>query len=730
MSSGGRLFGQSFRLSHAARLTHPHIQSPIVFSCVRVNSDSFASIPWRVAQVDDPEADVERGHPIWKLLERPNPMMGGAKLRRAISASLDYAGGVFLFLATKDGKAISEGQWPDHIWPIRDDLVEPVRTAENPVPIAWRTRNGTKEIEFPDSAVAHIYYPDPDDPWRGCGPMQAAWRSADHLFRAEAFDDGLVENGGQISGVFTHDNKAMDPKDRDALEARIAQNHSKPQQDRKKMILPAGVTFTPTTWSPVDMQAEKLRNEKREEIARIFGVPPVMLGELEDANRSSLRELRRVYYENTVVSRADFVVEEIATQLIPKLPKEASRTLVLLDYGKTPAMREDSDAQIARMEKLVALGVPTIEAAKIAGLTISGVPNGERWVGSSLRRIDEQGLDAGAEPEEPEEPEDPAEEPSNEPRAEPEKSVERSTDARRRSIAEAEEKRLRRADSRIAAGARKVFRSMVEAQIEKLRAIADDETGKARSVGEWDLLPTFAHWTRSTHAYADQLGLVPPIGSAGIVAVRGLTEDELERLLVEAERAWGEDLWTAIKGAISGAIEDAAKATQKAVGGELVTAASNPAVARYMATKQLQIVEGPMSVVAARIKRILAQSLAEGSQTAVSLADRVREGLEEMVDSLEALKDQLGTRAMMIARTESAGAANTARVEQFKAGGVVQHEWITAGDDLVREGHQIDGEIAIVGESFSNGMRKPHEEGAPAASVVNCRCLTAPVLEG
>ncbi len=602
-----------------------------------------------------------------------------------------------------------------------------MRTAENPVPSAWKTRHGSREVEFPDHAVAHVFWPDPSDPFRGCGPMQAAWRAADHLFRAEAFDDGLVENGGQIGGVFTHDNKAMEPADRKALEDRVAQNHSRPQQDRKKIILPAGLTFTPTSWSPVDLQAEKLRAEKRDEIARAFGVPPVMLGRLEDANRSSLRELRRVYYENTVIPRADFVVEELATQLIPKLPAEAGRFQVFLDYSSTAAMREDTDAQIARMEKLVALGVPTNEAAQIAGITIEGVPDGERWVGTALRRIDDDGLDlGGAEPAPGEEDDPDGEEPAEPPASEPEKAVHRSDDARRRAIAEAEEKRLRRADNRIAAGARKVFREMVDAQIARLHDIAA-EAGEARSVGDWDLVPAVAHWSASTRAYAEMLDLVPPIGAAAIVTVRGASEDELARLLIEAQRKWGDELWGAIKGAIAGAIEDAAKAAQRAVGGELVTS-SNRAVAHYMATKQVQIVEGPMSIVAARIKRILATALSEGGQSAVSLADRVREGLEGMVNSLEVLRDQLGTRAMMIARTESAGAANTARVEQFKAAGVVQHEWVTAGDDLVRDGHQIDGEVTIVGESFSNGMKRPHEEGQPAANVVNCRCLTSPVV--
>ncbi|MEK9725008.1 MAG: phage portal protein, partial [Rhodospirillaceae bacterium] len=407
MFRGSGLFAKSMRLSEAAHLTRPQAQSPIAFACIRANASALASVPRLVMDGNQPvENELSR------LLGRPNPLMGGRKMHRAWSSSLDMAGGVFLFLL-KGGQAIRPGQMPDAIWPVRDDLVEPVFEREMPFPVAWRTSIRDQQETFPDEAVAHIYVPDPAEPFRGFGPMQAAWRAADHLFRAEAFDDGLVENGGQIGGVFTHEQGKLNEKQLKVANATIAQNAAAPRNDRKKLILPAGMSYTPTTFTQVEMQAIEMRRFKREEVMRIFGTAPAILGELENANRSSLQEQRRVYYENVVAPLCDFLMEELHAQLIMKLPRAFHSLAIKLDYASTPAMREDSDAQLERVRKLVGMGVPFHLAAERVGYDI------DRFEGDDVSYIDATLRVAGEDPfefdpwsdeEEPQAPEKPKEE--------------------------------------------------------------------------------------------------------------------------------------------------------------------------------------------------------------------------------------------------------------------------------------------------------------------------------
>lgn len=85
-------------------------------------------------------------------------------------------------------------------------------------------------------------------------------------------------------------------------------------------------------------------------------------------------------------------------------------------------------------------------------------------------------------------------------------------------------------------------------------------------------------------------------------------------------------------------------------------------------------------------------------------------------------------RALTIARTEmlhayNAGAARSAEIAAG-FGAVLVKVWRSASDARVRDSHRrVNGERAPMQGRFSNGLLYPHEPGAPAREVVNCRCV-------
>lgn len=706
---GNTSIAQVMRLSQEARLIRPFAQSPIVYRCVTVNADAFSQIPRRVWLSHDDEADEDTSSELVDLLDGPNPLMSGQQLQRAMSIFLDLAGGVFLFM-NRQGRELRKGEMPDEIWPVRDDLVTPIIDKRTMMPVAWYFMAGEKKIEYQDEAVSHIYYPDPHNPLAGFGPMQAAWRSADHLFRAEAFDDGLVENGGQIGGIISPSDseKSLTREQAKTLAESVNQEMLKPEDTGKWAVIPRGVKFEKTTFSPVDMQAGEMRKVKREEIARTFGVPPVMLGELEDANRSSLRELRRVYYENTIVPRTEFVSESLAYNFLPKLPPKFHERWIQYDYATVPAMREDIDSQIARIKELMHLGRSFEVAAELVGLDFDpSEGTEERWIASTL-----QPVELALSPPKPELV------------AAPEPEKEKSYQ-RRRASAQAFEASLSKHDDAIARAANRVFRDYLLAQRKRIRELVARKDGEPSVVRPWNFFTDSATWSASRRAYAELMDMVPV--REWIEDVRGISPDELEQLLLRNEEKWGAELWAAVEKPIKTAVLDSAKGVARDLGRVQITA-TNPRVLRHMATKRVLLAEGPMSVVAERVRTAIVKAMADSSNIG-TLAERIKQVLEKLESELVTMREQLGQRAMLIARTESASAANAGRVAQFKASGIVQHEWVSAGDDLVREGHQIDGEVQIIGERFSNGMTEPGEAGAPVGMVANCRCATVPVVQ-
>lgn len=115
-----------------------------------------------------------------------------------------------------------------------------------------------------------------------------------------------------------------------------------------------------------------------------------------------------------------------------------------------------------------------------------------------------------------------------------------------------------------------------------------------------------------------------------------------------------------------------------------------------------------------------------------SLRELITSGMEEGWSNSTLQKAILDSeefsqsRALMIARTETAYADTEGNAALYRESGVVkQKEWLTAGDDVVSE-ECIENEEAgpiPFEEEFPDGSMWP-----PAHP--NCRCVLIPVLEG
>lgn len=106
-------------------------------------------------------------------------------------------------------------------------------------------------------------------------------------------------------------------------------------------------------------------------------------------------------------------------------------------------------------------------------------------------------------------------------------------------------------------------------------------------------------------------------------------------------------------------------------------------------------------------------------------------------DSITALADRIAlvyetasVRSITIARTETVGAVNGGSVLYYNEAGITQKEWVTAGDEHVRESHRsINGEVVNMSKRFGNGLEYPGDQSGDASEVINCRCTLSPVVD-
>src|SRR5690606_38817363 len=103
----------------------------------------------------------------------------------------------------------------------------------------------------------------------------------------------------------------------------------------------------------------------------------------------------------------------------------------------------------------------------------------------------------------------------------------------------------------------------------------------------------------------------------------------------------------------------------------------------------------------------------QGIRDALSAGLLEGESIPDMGKRIQESGTFARSRAELIARTESARVTNHAAVESLQhyaaeTGARFSKEWLTAGDDRVRDEHAaIDGERVPLGSKFSNGLTAP-----------------------
>jgi SPP1 gp7 family putative phage head morphogenesis protein len=145
-------------------------------------------------------------------------------------------------------------------------------------------------------------------------------------------------------------------------------------------------------------------------------------------------------------------------------------------------------------------------------------------------------------------------------------------------------------------------------------------------------------------------------------------------------------------------------------------------VQQFLANRENRI-SGASKEVFDRIKAELQEGIDAGESMA-KLTDRVK----------GAFNDVSRSQAQRIASTETSAAYGTARQSAMRQAGIQKREWLTSGNDNVREAHKIaEGQQVGIDEPFSVGGEHLLYPGDPSGSpdnVINCHCVAVAVRTG
>ena len=264
------------------------MQMTAVYSCVRILSEAIASLPLNVYQYNDTGGKEKAyGHPLFHLLhDEPNPEMTSFIFRETLMTHLLLWGNAYAQII-RNGKGEIVALYPlmpDRMQVDRDDKGRlyyqyMMTSADAP------TMKGSSVILDP-SEVLHV----PGlgfDGLVGYSPIAMAKNAIGLAIAAEEYGSKFYANGAAPSGVLEHPGTLKDPaRVRDSWNAAFGGSAN----SHKIAVLEEGLKYTPISISPNEAQFLETRKFQIDEIARIFRVPPHMVGDLEKSSFSNIEQ--------------------------------------------------------------------------------------------------------------------------------------------------------------------------------------------------------------------------------------------------------------------------------------------------------------------------------------------------------------------------------------------------------------------------------------------------------
>ncbi|MCA1785656.1 MAG: phage portal protein [Desulfobacteraceae bacterium] len=242
-----------------------------VLACIQVISSSVASLPAYVFKHTDNGRDVVKEHPLMQLIQHgPNQHQTWPDFVEFLLAQALLNGNSLTRITTDERGQVVE------LLPIPwANVSYEVLPGQN---IRYRAMlAGTQQhITLLSDDVVHLRDRS-DDGLIGKSRLTRAGSAIRTSLHLQQFSESLYQNGTAPSGALTHDQK-LSKEAVQTLRSRFEGMHSGSAKAGTMLILDNGLGWTPMSISPEDAELLDSRKFSTEEIARIYGCPPPLVG--------------------------------------------------------------------------------------------------------------------------------------------------------------------------------------------------------------------------------------------------------------------------------------------------------------------------------------------------------------------------------------------------------------------------------------------------------------------
>ncbi len=333
-----------------------------------------AKAPSRVKQ--SPQWEALESHPILDLLNDPNDLMVAWSLMYVTVASLELTGRCLWWLPKKK-----------QILPIPTSWLVGFQGSTKITAFTIRPPKQAEAINLPADECVYFAYPDPSDPHGALSPLQAAAHAVD---ADEAISDsqiamfrrGIHPSHAIVVGRRPHPDvpggirpRLTDAQQRQIINA-IRKRYAGVAQHGEPLILDGLIEDVKRlSNTPAEMDWIGSGKYTKARIMQIFGVNPIIAGEIEGANRASATVADRHFVETTINPKIELLSQTLTEWLAPMFAQPGERLRVWIE----PCKPADAEMSLKWAQLLVQAGV--VSAHELRRLSPFDLPDDDAFDG-------------------------------------------------------------------------------------------------------------------------------------------------------------------------------------------------------------------------------------------------------------------------------------------------------------------------------------------------------------
>jgi HK97 family phage portal protein len=283
------------------------LQSAAVWACCRLISQSIASLPGHIFEETQNGKQKAYAHPYYRMLTRqPNALMTYMQWLQTTVLHLLLWGNAFSLPGKVEGEVVE-------LWPL-----DPSR-----VRILWNLDGSFWYRVFSLRGVATDYSPLDLLHFRimsldgviGLAPMDFHRMTFTFEQLSGAYASSLYANGGRPSGVLEYPGTLRDDQIT-AIRNSWASIHGGPDAGGRVAVLEGGTKYTPISVPLQQLEWVATQKFSVEQIARIFGVPPHLIGAQDKTPYASVEQQSLEFSEYTLQPVVTGIEQTIETELL------------------------------------------------------------------------------------------------------------------------------------------------------------------------------------------------------------------------------------------------------------------------------------------------------------------------------------------------------------------------------------------------------------------------------